>query len=97
MSNFNVGIKNGNMRRPTVPEWSAYCKKATRGRIRAVNRNSEGFNKIRYNRSKAVFRRAFNDAKKKSWEKSVSAINSRTSMKAAWVNINKISGKYRAF
>ena len=87
------------MRKPPVPWWSAECEKAKRERIcaeRTVKRNSTMFSKIRYNRSKAVCRRTFNDAKKKPREEFVSAINLKTPMKSVLEKISKINGKYRA-
>ena len=98
-ANAAIQRKSGNMRRPPMPWWNAECERVKRERIRAeraVRRNHTVFNNIRYKRAKVLCRRTFNEAKKRNWEKFVNSINSRTTMKAVWSKIKKISGKFKA-
>ena len=88
---------SGKLRRPPVPWWNGECQlaKIERNRAeRAVKRNPNLANKIRYNRAKAQCRFTCNNERATSWKSYVSSINSHTNINQIWKRIKKISGKH---
>jgi len=94
----NIPRKCGRMARPPVPWWNAECDDAKRERTRAeraLRRNYNVDNKIRYNRARAVCRTVFNRCRRQSWLEYLNSINSRTSINSVWKKVQKLSGKFR--
>ena len=78
------------------PWYNDECKEAIKKRKSALRRfknhpNSENLENVRIFRAKA--RRSIKSAKKTSWRKYVSKLNSRTSVKKVWDMVRKVSGK----
>jgi len=72
------------------------CKEARSNRKKAwrkVKSNPTDDNIQRYKIIRAKTRRAIKTARRQSWHRFVSSINSRTSLKKLWNIVNKISGK----
>jgi len=93
-----IPLKRGTRRRIPVPWWNGDCREAYRERKlaeRALKRNNNLVNKIRYNRARAKCRFIFNNARKSSWELYVSSINENVSQKEIWKKVKKITGKFR--
>ena len=59
-----------------------------------TNITSENLSNFRIARAKA--RRACHEHKRASWQKYVSRLNSRTTLKSTWDTVRRISGKYKA-
>ena len=86
-----------NLQRPPMPWWNEECDDVRRERARAeraVKQNPSDYNKIRYNRAKAICRLVFNKRKKETWKHYIDSINCRTNSKAVWTKVKKIQGKF---
>ena len=60
----------------------------------AYKRNHSVYNKVKYNRAKAICRHVFAEAKKSSWKKYASSINCRTGLHKVWKRVHKIAGRF---
>ena len=81
------------------PWYNEDCKEAIKNRkdaLRKFNRNPIKENLIRTKVMRAKARRTIKTAKRSSWQKYISKINSRTPMKKVWNMIRKISGKKKS-
>jgi len=95
----SIPRKSGKLSRPPVPWWNAQCDDAKRERTRAeraLKRNYNVDNKIRYNRAKALCKLVFNECRKQSWLEYLSSINSRTDINSVWKRVRKLSGKFKS-
>jgi len=97
-ANASIPRKNGKLSRPPVPWWNSECDDAKRERTRAeraLRRNCNVDNKIRYSRARAVCRITFNRCRKQSWIEYLSSINSKTNINSVWTKVRKLSGKFK--
>lgn len=88
---------NGNLRKPPVPWWDENCRRAKREynrAERALKRNPNIHNRIRYKRAKAYSRYTMNQAKTKCFQNYVSSINQKTTLHQVWKKVRKIQGKF---
>ena len=81
------------------PWFNTECKDAMKARKSALasfktNITSEYLSNFRIARAKT--RRACHENKHASWQKYVSRLNSRTTLKSTWDMVRRISGKYKA-
>ena len=89
---------SGTLMRPPVPWWNVECDDAKRERTRAeraVKRQNNLHNRIRYNRAKAICKQTFDTCKKNSWIQYLNSINSRTNINSVWKKIKKLSNKFQ--
>ena len=87
----------GIFKRRPVPWWSDTIKelhRATRRLLTRLRRHRTDENLIAYKKSRALLRRTIKEAKRQSWSKFVSSINSKTPVTIVWKKVRKISGKF---
>ena len=92
-----IPLTSGAGRKIPTPWWNDECRNALTQRkraLRALKRNYNPSNVIAYQRCRALCRVTFQAAKKASWERYVSTINERTSMKEVWSKVRKLSKKH---
>lgn len=90
---------SGRLMRPPVPWWNADCDNAKRERTRAeraVKRQNNLHNRVRYKRAKAICKQIFDNSKKNSWTQYLNSINSRTNINSVWKKIKKLSNKFQS-
>lgn len=88
--------KCGVFRKKSVPWWSADCQLAIRNRrraLKALKRSPSHFNLINYRKLKAIAQRTIKQAKRDSWKKFISNINSTVSSAHIWSAIRRIESK----
>ena len=88
---------SGLPRRPVVPWWNKECevaRKITRTCFRRYLRTHYEADRIAYLRACAKRKRTIKKAKRASWNKYVSNINTKTPSKDIWDKIRKLQGKY---
>ena len=81
------------------PWFNTECKDALKARKSALvmyktNITTDNLSNFRVARAKA--RRACRENKRASWQRYVSRLNSRTTLKSTWDMVRRISGKYKA-
>ena len=82
-----------------TPFWNEECKKARNKSKTCKNRwhrTRLQRDNIEYNRARAQSRKAMRNAKRTSWMKFVSTLNSSTPCAEVWNRVRKIAGKYKA-
>ena len=93
----SIPYSNERSLRIPVPWWNEACQRALRDRKRAqraLHRNHTLENSIAYKRKRAICKRVFKEAKRESWEKFVTSINSTTPTSMIWKKIRKTSKKF---
>jgi len=81
---------------PRKPWFTLDCKNAIRDRhrsLRKFKRSPTTDNLILYKRQRAQTRYVLKTARKNSWKKYVSSLNSHTSMKSVWKTLRSMQGK----
>ena len=87
----------GSFHRRPVPWWTDELKRlhrATRTALTRCRRHRTEENIIEYKKCRANFRRMIKLARRCSWTKFVSSINSKTPQSVIWKKMQKIAGKY---
>ena len=97
-ANLAIPKTSDRMQKPSVPWWNHNCHIAVKRRNqaeRALKRNYNVENMIRYKRAKAYCRYICNNSKKESWKSYISSMNKTTDLHQIWKRVQKISGKYK--
>ena len=95
----SIPVKRQPKKIQTAPYWNEECEAAKRNKKqlqRRMLRNKSQLNRIEYNRARAQERKCINEARKATWQKYVSTINTNTTCAEVWRKIKKISGKCKA-
>ena len=98
ISKLTIPISTGIGRKVCKSWFNDNCKQSIRDRKKALrifkqHPTQDNLSSFRVARAKA--RRNVRQSKKESWQKYVSRLNSRTSVKATWDMVRKISGKFK--
>lgn len=81
-----------------VPWWNAACNLAKSERKRALRRYQRTrllIDKIAYNRTRAIAQMTYKTARRESWRKYVSSLNSTTPLNKVWKRVNRMKNKHR--
>ena len=93
---ISVPRSSGKYRRPPVPWWSDECHNAVRARkavLRQLKRRPDDALLIHYKKARANARRVMKEARRASWKRILSSINSATPSAWVWDKMRKIQGK----
>ena len=96
---ISIPRSSGKYRRPPVPWWSDECRDAVRARkavLRQLKRRPDDALLIHYKKTRANARRVMKEARRASWRRVLSSINSETPSSWVWDKIRKIQGKAKS-
>ncbi|XP_018020252.1 uncharacterized protein LOC108676647 [Hyalella azteca] len=95
-ANVAIPRSKGGAVRHRVPWWNDDCARANLDRKRTLRRFQRTGNiadKIAYKRARAIAQYTKDTARKESWKRYVSSLNSETPMSKIWQRIRKIAGR----
>ena len=98
-ADVSIPVSSENVYRKHVPWWTTECTRVNLERKQALRRYQRTglvCDKISLNRATAIAKRTKNVAKRDSWQRYVSSLNSKTPMTKIWERIRKINGKYNS-
>ena len=95
----SIPKSSGIFKRRPVPWWSEKCRiahRAMRAAFTRYRKHRTDYYFIQYRKYRAKFRRQIKEARRESWSKFVSSINSNTPSSVIWKKMRKIAGKFTA-